>query len=74
MGILPALIGTMTTVIAYTLLFAGVYKLFAIASDVAELKDLMKERKRARDARVAARDGDRFAAMATTGCGPPSGD
>lgn len=50
MAVLPVLIGTITSIIAYTLLFAGVYRLFTIAGDLSEIKELLREQKRQRDA------------------------
>jgi hypothetical protein len=47
-NILPAIIGAITTVFAYAILGAGVYKLFAIANDIAEINRTLRETSRDR--------------------------
>jgi hypothetical protein len=41
-GILGAILGEVLSVITYTMVVAGVYKLFQIASELAEIKNLLK--------------------------------
>ena len=50
MDILSTIIGTITSIVAYTLLLTGVYKLFSIGKDVAEIKKLLRDRTREHDA------------------------
>jgi hypothetical protein len=45
-NILPAVIGAITTVFAYAILGAGVYKLFAIANDIAEINRTLRNASR----------------------------
>ena len=49
---IPALIGYLTSIVAYVLLFGAVYKLMTIATDLREIKELLKEQKREHDARA----------------------
>lgn len=50
MQILYAMFGIITTIFAYTLLFFGVYKIFAIGNDLAEIKKLLSDLAREHDA------------------------
>lgn len=43
MQILVTLFGIVTTVLAYIVLYFGVYKIFTIASDLSEIKKLLRE-------------------------------
>lgn len=46
MGILSAFLGEAVAIVGYVLLFAGVYKLFQIATDLGEIKQLLKDQAR----------------------------
>ena len=46
MNILTAILGTITSIVAYSLLMAGVYKLYSIGNDLSEIKKLLRERPR----------------------------
>jgi hypothetical protein len=41
------------TIVAYALVFAGVYKLFQISTDLTQIKELLKDRSRATPSPVA---------------------
>jgi hypothetical protein len=45
-GILQAMVSSTIAMVAYALLVAGVYKVFKIAGDLAEIKDLLRDIKR----------------------------
>jgi hypothetical protein len=42
-NILSAILGAITSIVAYTLLLAGVYKLYSIGNDLSEIKKIMRE-------------------------------
>lgn len=44
MGVLNAVFSEVVAILAYVLLFAGVYKLFQIATELGEIKQLLKDR------------------------------
>lgn len=46
MSLIAALIGSVTTVFAYTLLCIGVYKIFQISTELTEIRKMLKELKR----------------------------
>ena len=48
MNILAAILGTITSIIAYALLMAGVYKLYSIGNDLSEIKKLLRDNARER--------------------------
>jgi hypothetical protein len=48
--ILVSMLGVVTTIFAYALLFSGVYKVFTIGNDLAEIKKLLGELVRQREA------------------------
>ena len=44
MELLTAFIATISSIVAYSLLVAGVYKLFMISNDLTEIKKLLRDR------------------------------
>jgi hypothetical protein len=50
LDILSAIIGAIGSVFAYSLLFAGVYKLFLIGNDLGAIKKLLSDRAREHEA------------------------
>lgn len=52
MNIAAALIGSLSSIIAYVILFAAIYKLVNISNDLREIKEMMREQKRDRDTRA----------------------
>ena len=44
MGLLPVLLSTLSSILAYTLLAAGVHKLYTIGNDLSEIKKLLQDR------------------------------
>lgn len=46
MNILAVILGTITSIVAYSLLMAGVYKLYSIGNDLSEIKKMLRERSR----------------------------
>lgn len=51
------MVGVITTILAYALLFSGVYKLFTIANDLTEIKQLLRDLARDRNAAPQAPEG-----------------
>ncbi len=50
-NILAAILGTITSIVAYSLLMAGVYKLYTIGNDLAEIRKILTESPRERAVR-----------------------
>ena len=44
LGLMQAIVGGAISLVSYGLLFGGVYKLFIISNDLAEIKELLKKR------------------------------
>jgi hypothetical protein len=44
LGLLPVLLSTLTSILAYTLLAAGVHKLYTIGNDLSEIKKMLRDR------------------------------
>jgi biopolymer transport protein ExbB/TolQ len=43
-GLLPVILSALTSILAYTLLAVGVYKLYTIANELSEIKKLLRDR------------------------------
>ena len=63
MGIFATVFGLVTTIITYLILIAAVQKIFAMSKDLSEIKEILREGKRERDA-----------AAIVTGTYRPAGD
>jgi len=53
---LQAIVGGLLSTVVYGMLFAGVYKLFMIANELAEIKQLLKSGKNGQDPFLAAHE------------------
>lgn len=50
MNFLQAIMGGMVSLVVYGMILAGVYKVFKISTDLTEIKDLLRDIKRAAEA------------------------